>query len=388
MNHSASEDSGGVERVERPREPVATPAAPFAFDSLNAAASLGEQPPDTPNPPAAQPGPVEISRTFFSNKKTSSRTARGYLARYRAYRSKGRTSATVGENDQTLGEDQVAQTPSSEAAPDRTGYLARYRAYRSKPRTTVKAEVDQTPGDDQVEQTPGDDQVEQAPTSEAAPDRTGYLARYRAYRSKHRIHATAGDHTTAGDDDQVEQTPSSEAAPDRTGYLARYRAYRSKHRIHATAKVDQTPGDDQVEQTPSFERTPTTQDAPAFGMAGAEQTIGIQGTPTSQDEQVFGIDGSEQTLSSRGEQTSSGDESTERTGRQHLTLAQVRAYRPKQRTSLTPQDEQTQGEQTPSAPAGWRADPSNRHQFRYWDGFQWTDHVADAGKQTRDAVDP
>jgi len=32
-----------------------------------------------------------------------------------------------------------------------------------------------------------------------------------------------------------------------------------------------------------------------------------------------------------------------------------------------------------SSPGEWRADPSGRHQWRYWDGRAWTDHVADEG---------
>ena len=28
---------------------------------------------------------------------------------------------------------------------------------------------------------------------------------------------------------------------------------------------------------------------------------------------------------------------------------------------------------------GWLADPSGRHQLRYWSGTEWTDHVSDDG---------
>ena len=59
----------------------------------------------------------------------------------------------------------------------------------------------------------------------------------------------------------------------------------------------------------------------------------------------------------------------------------ARSYRPKQRTSLPATDGAT-----PTVPAGWKADPTGRHQFRYWDGFHWTENVADAGEQSRDAV--
>jgi hypothetical protein len=68
-----------------------------------------------------------------------------------------------------------------------------------------------------------------------------------------------------------------------------------------------------------------------------------------------------------------------RTVRSPVALA--RTYRPRQRTSLTETDEAR-----PAVPSGWKADPTGRHQFRYWDGFQWTENVADAGQQTRDSV--
>jgi uncharacterized protein YxjI len=37
------------------------------------------------------------------------------------------------------------------------------------------------------------------------------------------------------------------------------------------------------------------------------------------------------------------------------------------------------------APANWYPDPFGRHEHRYYDGNQWTEHVADGGKQS---VDP
>lgn len=42
------------------------------------------------------------------------------------------------------------------------------------------------------------------------------------------------------------------------------------------------------------------------------------------------------------------------------------------------------------APAGWFPDPFNRHEHRYWDGVQWTEHVGTQGQQSVDAplVDP
>jgi hypothetical protein len=33
----------------------------------------------------------------------------------------------------------------------------------------------------------------------------------------------------------------------------------------------------------------------------------------------------------------------------------------------------------PPTPPGWHADPTRRHESRYWDGAAWTEHVSDAG---------
>jgi hypothetical protein len=40
---------------------------------------------------------------------------------------------------------------------------------------------------------------------------------------------------------------------------------------------------------------------------------------------------------------------------------------------------------TANAPAAWYADPSGRYELRYWDGSEWTEHVARGGQQF---VDP
>jgi hypothetical protein len=41
-----------------------------------------------------------------------------------------------------------------------------------------------------------------------------------------------------------------------------------------------------------------------------------------------------------------------------------------------------------SRPASWLADPSGRHEHRYWDGTDWTDHVADQGVPGVDPLAP
>lgn len=38
----------------------------------------------------------------------------------------------------------------------------------------------------------------------------------------------------------------------------------------------------------------------------------------------------------------------------------------------------------PAVPAGWYADPSNRFELRYWNGTEWTEHVARSGQQFTD----
>lgn len=47
----------------------------------------------------------------------------------------------------------------------------------------------------------------------------------------------------------------------------------------------------------------------------------------------------------------------------------------------TPQSQPSQ-----SAPGGWHADPTGRHQVRYFDGLRWTEHVGDGGIQARDPI--
>uniref|UniRef100_UPI001602614C DUF2510 domain-containing protein n=1 Tax=Nocardioides pelophilus TaxID=2172019 RepID=UPI001602614C len=32
--------------------------------------------------------------------------------------------------------------------------------------------------------------------------------------------------------------------------------------------------------------------------------------------------------------------------------------------------------------AAWHPDPTGRHELRYWDGSQWTEHVSDGGVQS------
>lgn len=38
-----------------------------------------------------------------------------------------------------------------------------------------------------------------------------------------------------------------------------------------------------------------------------------------------------------------------------------------------------------AVPAAWYADPAKRYELRYWDGKEWTEHVARGGQQFTDA---
>lgn len=37
---------------------------------------------------------------------------------------------------------------------------------------------------------------------------------------------------------------------------------------------------------------------------------------------------------------------------------------------------------------GWTPDPGGRHEYRFWDGSAWTDHVSDSGVQSVDPLAP
>lgn len=37
--------------------------------------------------------------------------------------------------------------------------------------------------------------------------------------------------------------------------------------------------------------------------------------------------------------------------------------------------------------AGWRMDPTGRHQCRYWDGRRWTERVTDGAAENADRLE-
>jgi hypothetical protein len=56
-------------------------------------------------------------------------------------------------------------------------------------------------------------------------------------------------------------------------------------------------------------------------------------------------------------------------------------------TSLPPHAEDQDTFGVPfGEPAGWRPDPTGRHEYRYWNGTVWSRHVADKGRRSVDAM--
>ena len=52
--------------------------------------------------------------------------------------------------------------------------------------------------------------------------------------------------------------------------------------------------------------------------------------------------------------------------------------------TTTPFQVTAQATSSTAAPAAWYADPSKRFELRYWDGAEWTEHVARGGQQFTD----
>ena len=55
-----------------------------------------------------------------------------------------------------------------------------------------------------------------------------------------------------------------------------------------------------------------------------------------------------------------------------------------QTTSTASPVSATATQTNPTVPAAWYADPSSRFELRYWNGKEWTEHVARAGQQFTD----
>lgn len=78
-------------------------------------------------------------------------------------------------------------------------------------------------------------------------------------------------------------------------------------------------------------------------------------------------------------------------GRYCAFLRRLTAVTPTQSTSSTSTPSQVSAQVTTAvaasssaAPAAWYPDPSQRFELRYWDGAEWTEHVARSGQQFTD----
>jgi hypothetical protein len=60
------------------------------------------------------------------------------------------------------------------------------------------------------------------------------------------------------------------------------------------------------------------------------------------------------------------------------------AKRPQIKAAAGGGPESRSPQMSPSLPPQWMADPSNRHQHRWWNGSAWTNQVADGGLQALD----
>jgi len=70
--------------------------------------------------------------------------------------------------------------------------------------------------------------------------------------------------------------------------------------------------------------------------------------------------------------------------RQKATITEEIARQKAERTAA--KTHPSQASQAPAAaissalpPPQWVADPTGRHQYRYWNGQQWTEHISDGG---------
>lgn len=82
--------------------------------------------------------------------------------------------------------------------------------------------------------------------------------------------------------------------------------------------------------------------------------------------------------------TSAGAPAADSTGTPAQSVWQTASESSSGGYAASPSTAQSSGA-VPSVPANWYKDPSGRFEMRYWNGSEWTEHVATAGKQS---VDP
>ncbi len=129
------------------------------------------------------------------------------------------------------------------------------------------------------------------------------------------------------------------------------------------------------------------EDGRPLGTIAAPVALGSFGEIRGEGAYPFGGDAASVPVGGSASQQPTGATATLRS-----PVGLARAYRPRQRDAVpgverVARSAQTAtGSTTMTVPSGWKADPTGRHEFRYWDGEHWTENVADAGLQDRDAV--
>ena len=61
-------------------------------------------------------------------------------------------------------------------------------------------------------------------------------------------------------------------------------------------------------------------------------------------------------------------------------------FSPAAAPTTAPTSTNVSGDGTSSNPPRWAPDPMGRHELRYWNGTEWTDHVSDGGAPSNDPV--
>jgi Protein of unknown function (DUF2510) len=349
---SAPPDAG-VDEIRHQDDRAATTPEPLGSENPAQVVGPYGEPVVKEATPSAQSGPVEISSTFFSNK--GSRTARARRGLVLSRHPKQRAGVAVEDTTEQV-EDSVevptaSDSKGSRTARSRLGLILSHRlSLRPKQRASVAVEDSV----EDVEQVEDNVEANEVPTdfsnksSRPARSRLGLTL---SHRPKQRASVAVDD--SVDEVEQVEDNVEANEVPtdfsNKSSRPARSRrgltlSRRSKQRA-SLAVEDSVEDVEQVEDNVEANEVPTD----------------------------FSNKGSRRARSRLG-----------------LILSHNLSFRPKQRASVAVADrvedvkqveDNVEANEVPTAPAGWKTDPSGRHQIRYWDGSHWTEHVADADNQ-------
>jgi hypothetical protein len=304
--------------------------------------------------PSVQSGPVEISSTFFSNK--GSRTARARRGLVLSRRPKQGAGVAVEANVEPV----EANVEDVEVPTD-------FSNRRSRPARARRGLV---------------------------------LSR----RGKQGAGLAVEDNVEANVEDNVEanEVPTDFSSKgSRTGRsrLGLTLSHRPKQRA-SVAVEDGVDDVEHVEDNVEANEVPT--DFSNKGSRGSRSRLGLilshnlslrpkQRASVAVEDRVEDVEQVEDNVEANEVPSDLGNKGSRRArSRLGLILSHNLSLRPKQRASVAVEDgvedleqaeDNVEANEVPTAPAGWKTDPSGRHQIRYWDGSHWTEHVADADNQ-------